>query len=178
MPAEEHSTVREGLVIGALGALLVALWYLVCDVAAGRPLHTFNVLGGVLLQGDVNPGVRALDPGAVLGFLFLHVVIFLLLGIGLTFLIHLAARNLALRMGVWIGLVVAFCFLLGLTFMLNVSTDDRLPLWEVLGGAVIGIGTMASLLWRRHPRLRGSFDRVPLGDEVRTPPHAPGGPRV
>jgi hypothetical protein len=178
MRAQEHSTAREGLLTGLLGAIVVAVWYAVCDVAGARPLHTFNVLGRVLLQGDVNPGARALDAGAVGGFLVLHLLVFLLAGTALTFLVHLASRNLALRMGVWIGLVVAFCFLLGLTYMLNVSTADRLPLWEVLGGAALGVGTMAWVLWRRHPRLGRSLDQVPLGDEVRTPPHAPGGPRV
>ena len=72
-------------------------------------------------------------------------------------------------------LYTAFHFLV---FALNVSTGNRLPLWEVIGGGILGVAAMAWRLWRRHPRLSRSFDHVPLGDEVRTPPHAPGGPRV
>jgi hypothetical protein len=178
MHTREHSTAHEGLVTGLLGAAVVAVWYALWDVATGRPLHTFNVLGRIFLQGDVNPGVRALDPGAVAGFIVLHFAVFLLAGMGLALLAHLASRNPALRMGVWIGLVVAFCFLTGLTFMLNVSTGNRLPLFEVFVGGVLGIASMAWILWRHHPRLRRSFEEVPLGDEVRTPGHSPGGPRV
>ena len=178
MQAQEHSTVREGMAMGVLGAVVVALWYLLVDLLAGRPLHTMSVLGRILLQGDVNPGPRAVDAGAVAGFGLLHLAVFVLLGIGLTLMAHLAARNIALRMGVWLGLVVSFLFATGLVFMLNTSTANRLPLWEVLGGGVLGVGTMAWRLWRRHPRLRQSFDQAPLGDEVRSPPHAPGGPRV
>jgi hypothetical protein len=81
-------------------------------------------------------------------------------------------------MGVWIGLVVGGCLLTGLTYMLTVSTRDRLPLPEVIGGGVLGIASMAWLLWRLHPRLRRSFDELPLGDEVRTPGHAPGRRRM
>ncbi len=178
MQSREHSTFREGLATGMLGAAIVAVWYAVWDLAAGRPFHTFNVLGRIFFQGDVNPGARALDAGAIAGFALLHVGIFILLGVGLTFLVHLASRNIALRMGVWMGLVVSFLFLTGLVYMLSTSTGERLPLWQVLGGGILGITAMGWYLWRRHPRLRRSFDEVPLGDEVRSPPHAPGGPRV
>ena len=178
MQAQGHSTVREGLATGLLGAVIVAAWYLIVDIGSGQPLETMNVLGRIFLQGDVNPGPRTVDPAAVAGFAVLHLVVFALIGLALTKVAHLAEANLTLRMGVWIGLVVAFMFLTGLVFALNVSTGNRLPLWEVIGGGVLGIGAMAWRLWRRHPRLGRSFDHVPLGDEVRTPPHAPGGPRV
>jgi hypothetical protein len=174
MQTQEHSTLREGLATGLLGAVVTAAWYLVCDTAAGRPLHTFNVLGRILLQGDLNPGARALDAGAVVGFALLHFVLFGLVGIGLTVLTHLAARNPALRMGVWFGVVISFLLISGLVFMLNTSTGERLPLWVVLGGNVIGVGLMGWWLWRRHPAIGRS---LPLGDEVRTPTHAPGSPR-
>ena len=62
-----------------------------------------------------------------------------LAGWGLTLLTHLAARNPALRMGVWLGLVIAFCYLLGLTHMLNQWTGGRLPLWEIIGGTTLGV---------------------------------------
>lgn len=178
MHEREHSTIREGLATGLLGAGVAAAWYLLWDLVAGRPLHTFNVLGRILFQAELSPGTGGIDPTAVGGFVLVHLLVFLLAGAGLALLAHLASRNIALRMGVWIGLVVAFCFLSGLVYMLSTATDERLPLWAVLGGSLLGVGSMAWYLWRRHPRLRRSFDRTPLGDEVRSPPHAPGGPRV
>ena len=178
MEAREHSTVREGLATGLIGAVIVAAWYLLCDVISGRPFETMSVLGRIFLQGDLNPGPRAIDPGAVAGFAVFHLVVFAVLGTALTKVTHLAESNLALRMGVWIGLVVTFLFLTGVVFALNVSTGNRLPLWEVIGGGFLGVAAMAWRLWRRHPRLGRSFERVPLGDEVRSPPHAPGEPRA
>ena len=56
MQQGEHSVVREGLVVGLLGAVLVALWYFVVDAIGGRPFHTFNVLGGVFFRGE-HPGI-------------------------------------------------------------------------------------------------------------------------
>jgi hypothetical protein len=174
MHAQEHSTVREGLVAGLLGAAIVAAWYLVFDTAAGRPLHTPNVLGKVFFRGDLEPGVREIVPRVVAGYTALHVVIFALAGIGLTLLVHLTARNLALRMGLWIGLVVAFAFFAGLTYMLTTATGERLPVWSVVGGSLLAVVAMGWYLWRRHPRLS---DGAQLGDEVKATPHAPGAPR-
>jgi hypothetical protein len=170
MHVQKHSTVREGLVTGLIGALVVAAWYFVFDAAAGHPLRTPNALGEIFLRGDLNPGARSIMPSAVVGYTILHFVLFALTGMGLVLLIHLASREISLRMGVWIGLVVAFCFFAGLTFMLATSTAERLPLWSVLGGSLLGVSAMGWYLWRRHPRLQRSFDEAPLGAEVK-PPH-------
>jgi hypothetical protein len=174
MEAREHSTVREGLVAGLLGATIVAAWYFVFDVAAGQPFRTPNVLGKVVFRGDLEPGVRDVVPGIVAGYTVLHLLMFALAGVGLTLLAHLAARNLALRMGVWMGLVVTFCFFAGLIYMLTTATGERVPLWSVVGGSLLAVVAMGWYLWRRHPRLASNAQ---LGDEVRTTPHAPGAPR-
>jgi drug/metabolite transporter (DMT)-like permease len=173
MQVQEHSTVREGLVAGLLGAVTVAVWYLVVDTAAGRPFRTLNALGGVFFRGDANPGAREIVPGLVAGFTLLHVIAFALVGMGLTLVVHLASRHLALRMGLWIGLVVAFCFLAGIAYMLTTSTAERLPAWTVVLGPLLGVVAMGWYLWRRHPRLGSD---APLGAEVKTPRHAPGAP--
>lgn len=174
MHAQEHSTVREGLVVGLLGAVVVAAWYFVFDVAAGKPFHTPNVLGKVFFRGDLEPGVREIVPRVVAGYTVLHIVVFALAGIGLTLLVHLAARHLALRMGLWMGLVVVFAFFAGLTYMLTTATGERLPVWSVVGGSLLAVAAMGWYLWRRHPRLASD---APLGDEVKATPHAPGVPR-
>lgn len=178
MHVQEHSTVREGLVTGIIGALIVALWYLVFDSAAGRPFYTPNVLGKIFFHGDLTPGVRRIVPGIVVGYTALHFVAFALVGMGLTLLAHLAARNIALRMGVWIGVVVAFGLFAGLTYMLATATGERMNPVVIVGGSALGVAAMAVHLWRRHPRLGRSFDEAPLGAEVASPPHPPEGPRA
>jgi hypothetical protein len=176
MPHREHSTVREGLLTGLIGGLVVAVWYLAVDLGRGQLLHTPNVLGQVFVGGDTMPTVHIV-PQAVAQYSLLHFGVFLLLGILLVALAHLATRNPSLRMGVWLGLVIAFLFFLGFLFMLYSATDQRFPWWAALGGSVLGIGSMALFLWRRHPALRGTFDQAPLGDEVKTPLHPTERPR-
>jgi len=176
MHLQEHSTVREGVVSGVIGALIVALWYLIVDTAGGQPFHTPNLLGRIFFQGELSPGVQPIAPGAVVGYTALHFVLFVLVGMGLTLLVHLATRNIALRMGVWLGLVVAFGLFAGLTYMLWAATDERLSPWSVVSGSLLGVLGMAGYLWRRHPRFGRSFDEAPLGAEVPPPPHPPEGP--
>jgi hypothetical protein len=178
MHVRDHSTVREGTVTGAIGALIVAAWYFIVDTAGGQPLHTPNVLGRILFRANLAPGARQIMPNVVLGYAVIHFMIFTLMGMGLTLLVHLASRNIALRMGVWIGLVVAFGLFAGLTYMVGMATGDRLSPWSVVSGSLFGVLGMGGYLWRRHPRLRRSFYKAPLGDEVKPPPHPSGGPQA
>jgi hypothetical protein len=173
MQGREHSVVREGSFAGILGAVVDAVWLFALDAAAGRPLHTPNALGRVFFAGDVNPGAREISTEAVLGFTLVHLITFLVGGIGLTGIVHLVSRNPAFRMGLWIGLVVVFGYFAGLAYMLATSTGDRVPFWSVAGGNLLALGAMAWYLWRRHPRLA---IQAPLGAEVKTSPHAPGAP--
>lgn len=156
----------------------MAMWYFVLDAASRRPLYTPNVIGKILFHGDLTAGTRTIEPSVLLGYTLVHFVLFALVGMGLTLLVHQATRNTTLRMGVWLGLVVAFCFFAGMTFMLTTATGNEMPLWSVIGGSLVGVLAMAGYLWRRHPRLRGSFQESALGAEVKPPPHPPGCPRV
>lgn len=173
MDVNDHSTVREGAVTGAIGALIVAVWYLIVDTAGGQPFHTPNVLGKIFFRGDLAPGVRQIVPHVVLGYTAVHFLTFVLMGMGLTLLVHLASRNISLRMGVWLGLVVAFALFAGLTYMLGAATGERLSPWSVISGSLLGVLGMGGYLWRRHPRLVRSFDEAPLGAEGKAPPHPP-----
>jgi hypothetical protein len=171
MAQQEHSTLREGLVVGLVGGLIVAVWYFVVDLGSGNVLRTPSVLGQVFVGADTMPAVRRIVPEAVAQYFVLHFAIFLLLGIALVALAHMATRNPSLRMGVWLGLVVSFLFFLGFMFMLYSATAERFPWWPALIGSILGFGSVALLLWRRHPGLRRTFDEAPLGDEVKPPPH-------
>jgi hypothetical protein len=178
MHVRDHSTLREGTVTGAIGALIVAAWYFIVDTAEGQPFHTPNILGKILFRASLPPGVRQIMPNVVLGYTIVHFMIFLLMGMGLTLLVHMASRNIALRMGVWIGLVVTFGLFAGLTYMVGMSTGDRLSPWSVVSGSLFGVLGMGGYLWWRHPRLARSFHEAPLGDEVKPPAHPPSGPRA
>jgi hypothetical protein len=175
MDDQRHSTLREGLLTGLIGGLIVAVWYVAYDLGRGQLGYTPNVLGQVFVARDTMPAVRTVMPQAIAEYSLLHFGVFLLLGILLAWLTHMAIRNPALRMGMWLGLVIAFLLFVGHLFMLYSATDQRFPWWSALVGSVLGIGSMGLYLWRRHPGLRRTFREAPLGDEVKPPSHPPGG---
>jgi hypothetical protein len=176
MHAQTHSVGREGLVVGLLGGGAVALWWLVVDLLGGRPLATPNALGQVFIEGDRPTAATAVDPGAIAAFSVLHFAMFVVLGLVLVRLVHLASRHWELRMGLWIGIVLTTAWLVFHTYALAHYTRYALPWWATVGGAVVGVGTMLGIAWSRHPGLRRSLRQVPLADEVETPPAPPAGP--
>jgi hypothetical protein len=178
MSHQQHSNIREGVVAGLVGALLVAAWYLAVDLGRGEMFYTANVLGQVFAQADTVPSTRTITGAAVAQYSLLHFAWFILFGIALAALTHLATRNPAFRMGVWLFLVIGFAFWLGTSYTLYRLTDQRLPWWTLLIGSILGIGSVGLLLWRAHPALRRSMQEKPLGGEVRPPPHPPGAPRT
>ena len=178
MPHQHHSNLSEGLLAGLLGGLIVAAWYFAVDVGRGELLYTPNVLGQVFAEGDTIPSTRTITSPAVVQYSLLHFGWFILFGVALAALTHLAIRNPQLRMGVWLLLVIGFVFWLGVSYTLYRLTDQRLPWWTLFVGSILGIGSMGFYLWRRHPGLRGSMQQRPLGAEVKSPPHPPGGPQV
>ena len=91
---------------------------------------------------------------------------------------HLAVRNFSLRMGVWIGLVVAFGLFAGEIYMLATASGERFSPWLVISGSLLGVLGMAGYPGRRHPPLRRSFQEAPLGSEVPPLPHPPERPRA
>jgi len=178
MDGQRHSSIAEGVLTGVIGAIIVAVWYFIVDTAGGQPLHTPNVLGKIFLRGNLAPSTGHISTAAVLSYTVAHFVVFALLGIGLTLLVHQAERNTTLRMGVWLGFVIAFGLFAGYTYGLAMAAGERFSPWSVISGSLLGVLGMAGYLWRRHPRLGRSFQEEPLGSEVPPPPHPPERPRA
>ena len=72
---------REGVVAGLIGAVVVALWFLVFDVARGRPLLTPALLGAAVFYGVNNPIGLHVQPSLVLGYTVIHGLAFIAFGI-------------------------------------------------------------------------------------------------
>ena len=163
MAERSHSIGAEGTDVGIIGGLAVALWFLVLDIIAGRPLLTPSLLGQVVLMGDSTPDTGSIVFGAILLYTAFHFVVFALLGMGLVALVHWGTENSVVRYAL-LPLFLAFEVLFyGLLEVLSERTGELFPFWGVVSANTLAAFSMALYLWIRHPAFRRSIEDTPLG---------------
>ncbi len=163
MPRHHHDVLREGLITGVLGAAAVAGWFLVTDLVQGRPLSTPSVLGQVILYGITAPTVTPAETGPVVAYTLLHLGVFVLFGILVTQLVHLAMYAALARFALMAVAVVFELFFFGVTYMLFAGTSYLFPWWSVLAANTLSLAAMGYYLAQRHPGLRHQYAREALG---------------
>jgi hypothetical protein len=153
---EVAAVYAEGIAAGLVGAATIAAWFLILDAIRGRPFFTPTVLGTALFRGGTglaSPDTLPVDFEMVLSFTWVHVLVFILIGVGASRLLGLAERNPSFGFGI-ILLFVVFEFGFLLACMLFADPVLRALTWpEVLIGNLLAAGAMAAMFWRRHPRL-------------------------
>ncbi len=161
-----HGLLGEGVQTGLVGAGAVALWFLVVDLLAGRPLHTPALLGAVL-AGAPDPALAAEGDGR-LGMAALytvcHLVAFMALGVLATFLVHRAQRTpslLALLLMLFAAVEVAFT---GFVALLEVNAIGDIAWYQVAAGNVVAALAMGWFLVRNHPGVAAHFGRMIADD--------------
>jgi hypothetical protein len=153
---EISATYAEGIRAGLIGAVTIAVWFFLLDAIAGRPLYTPNVLGTALLHGAGSLGAPATIPislETVVTFTWIHVLVFLLIGVAGARLVALAEREPSFGFGIVLFFVV-FEFGFFLTSMVLAEPVLHALDWPaVLVGNLFAAAAMVATFRRRHPRL-------------------------
>ena len=163
MVERSHSITAEGTDVGIIGGLAVAIWFLILDTIAGRPMLTPSLLGQVVLMGDSTPDTSQVVFGAVLLYTAFHFVVFALLGMGLVALVHWGTENSVVRyalLPVFLAFEVMFY---GVLEVLSEGTGALFPFWAVVSANTLAAVSMGAYLWIRHPAFRRSIQETPLG---------------
>jgi hypothetical protein len=161
--SNKHDLLREGILAGTIGALVVAGWFLVTDVLQGRPLSTPSVLGQVVLYGITDPVISPVAIGPTIAYTLLHFGAFAIFGVVAVQLVHSAMTSPLARFGLMIMAVVFELFFFMITYALFTGTSFLFPWWSVLGANTLSLLAMTYTLVRRHPGIRQEFEREPLG---------------
>ena len=146
----------EGMIVGMLGAATIALWFLVLDTLAGRPLYTPNVLGTALFHGGAgleNPDTLPISFETVVSFTWVHVLVFLLIGLAAAQMIALAERHPSFGFGLVLMFVVFQYGFLQVCMILAEPVLHALAWPQVMAGNLMAALVMSVSLWKRHPRL-------------------------
>ncbi len=158
---QTHSTVREGISVGVLGALAVAVWFLIVDSIARRPLHTPALLGALLTRAT-DPMSAAEGPGKLmLAAIYtpVHFILFVLFGLLVVFILHRSRKVPSLLM---LAMLLFAAFELGFTGFVTILSQTGLgdlAWYQVAIGNLIAVAVMAWYLVRRHPLLGSLWRR-------------------
>jgi len=91
------AVLRQGISAGLIGAVIVAVWFLIYDAAAMEMLRTPSLLGSIVFGGGPDAGVSI--PLAI-GYTVLHFCGFIAFGIAASFMVYCAEREPLMALGV------------------------------------------------------------------------------
>jgi len=149
---KRHNVIADGAMAGFLGAVTVALWFLVFDISRGRPLETPALLAAALLHGRML--VTGIHPQLVIEYTVLHFAAFLLFGVAAAVLIEAAEREKPLIISLLIFLFAFEVLFMGLTIFLGPMVSAALSWWSVLAGNLLATAVMMAYFFLlRHPLL-------------------------
>jgi hypothetical protein len=165
MSDSKYTLFREGAEAGVLGALAVAIWFLVMDVVrTGMPFLMPSVLGQVVLFGRETPVMEAI-PEAIAAYTVVHFLAFILFGMMVAYLVELAVREPVFRYLLVMVFVIFEVFFLGLMFTMFTGALGLFPLWHIIGANTLAAAIMGLYFRYRHPAIvRASAE--PLGAET------------
>ncbi len=146
----DSSVVRVGVTAGIIGATAVALWFVVVDLIAGRPLFTPAFLGGVL-AGDPSPQVAAGPNRLWWAALYtpVHYLMFGVAGVAAAAIMRQSARIPAVgALSVMLLLAFAVAFS-GLVAVLERSALGTLAWYQLAAGGLAGGVAMGAYLFLR-----------------------------
>jgi hypothetical protein len=170
---EWTGVVREGVISGIIGGVIVAVWFLIYDVATGHPFHTPALLGAIVFNALQQPSGFAVTTGLVLGYTVLHFFAFIMFGIASSILMVASEREPVLALGelvlfVWFEL----CFVAFVTFLDNAAVEE-IGWWNIIGGNIVALTAIIAYFEHRHPRIVGRIIErwEGLRDEAATTQH-------
>ena len=143
----------EGMVTGLIGAVSVAVWFLIVDGAAGRPFYTPAVLGSAATLGLRDPTTVVITLQSVGAYTAFHVLAFFAVGIVAALLAEEAEKSLnvlwlvaeffiVFEFGFYSVVALVFTPLLAQLAWINVAVGNLI--------AAVGMGYY---LWRAHPSI-------------------------
>jgi hypothetical protein len=147
---------QEGIVAGILGALGVALWFLVVDLMHGRPFYTPTLLGTALFGRGVWPATLESVPPSfemVAMFTWVHLLAFAVVGVVVARLLAMAERHPSLGFGfVLLFVILEACFTAAV--MIVAAPVLRALTWPaILVANMLAAAVMAGYFWLRHPTM-------------------------
>ena len=150
----QSSLVRESIIAGALGAVAVAVWFLILDVINGRIFFTPAALGSAFFYQATGVDQVRINATTVIGYSVIHIVAFMIVGFLAARLMMGADREPRVLLGAGVAFMVMEIATLSFLMLLATWLLDALSIWTVLVANVLAAGVMGYYLYRQHPQVR------------------------
>lgn len=161
------AVMTEGIAAGMIGAVVLAIWFLIIDYAAGEPLRTPSILGSVILGGA---GGSAISLPMVVGYTALHFIAFIAFGIAASILVFGSEREPLLALGVLVLFLWFEVSFLGCMTMINAAALDQLGWWQIIAGNLLALAAMVGYFEYGHsriiPRIAQRWNEMAAENEV------------
>lgn len=158
----ERTIWRQGIVVGLIGAITVATWFMVLDLFLGRPLFTPATLGSALLLGVRDLDAVQVTMGVVLGYSIVHLAAFVALGILVVAIVRKARATPPLILGALLVFVVFQAMFMGVVAIAAEFVLGALAWWAIAIGNLLAAGAMGYYIWEKDPALRQAMQQEPF----------------
>jgi len=164
-----NHTARDGLIVGLIGFVSVAVFYAVFDVLAARgSLYTVDLLGKSVFRGLRDTSVLGLpmqlDMTAIALYSGLHLVLSLVIGQIVTGVVGFAERQPARAALALLVIIAGFVVTIFAVGVLTVPIRPLLPWWSIVVANMFAVLFAGAYLIRKRP---GTWSRLVLSREPR-----------
>jgi hypothetical protein len=152
----EHSRARiviDGAVAGIIGAVVVALWFLIFDTIRGHPLETPALLAATILHGTHPAQVHHAIGLLTLEYSLIHFAAFIAFGIAGGLLLETCETESSLLFSLAIFFAAFEVFFIAVVLFLGPNVMAELTWWGIIVGNLLATAAMLSYFFWRHPAL-------------------------
>jgi hypothetical protein len=152
----EHSRARiviDGAVAGIIGAVVVALWFLIFDTIRGHPLETPALLAATILHGTHTAQVHRAIGLLTLEYSLLHFAAFIAFGVAGGLLLETCETESSLLFSLAIFFAAFEVFFIAVVLFLGPNVMAELTWWGIIVGNLLATAAMLSYFFWRHPAL-------------------------
>jgi len=146
--------VAEGIVAGLVGAVTVAVWFFLVDLIRGQPLFTPAALGSFVFFRIEDLAEVQVTTGTVLGYTFIHVLLFAVFGVLASAFIARAEKTPHLVLLGVVLFVVLQALFFGYLAIVAEFLLGNLAWWAIAAGNLLAAFFMGGFFVFRHPELR------------------------
>ncbi len=145
--------IREGVMVGLVGAVVVALWFLVLDGAQGQLFRTPATLGSALFLGAESPAEVQYGFGVIAGYTLVHGALWIIAGLVVAALASAAERTPPILLAAGLLFVSFEAFFMGIVAVAAQVFLGPDAWWAIGAGNILAALVMGRMLWAGHPRL-------------------------